>query len=78
MRFGRAHRPRRRKGYVTGYLLSIAWFRRRDQWFAEEQHRKGAIRCEVCRKAGKQRTFELHHVDYDRVTQDAAQQWIAG
>lgn len=58
--------------------LSIAWLRRRDQWFAEEQSRKGTIRCEVCRKAGKRRAFELHHVDYDRVTQDASQQWIAG
>lgn len=78
MRFGRDRRLGRRKGYVQGYLTSIAWFRRRDQWFTEEQKHRGTVRCIICRKSGKPRIFELHHLDYWGVTQDETGAWIAG
>lgn len=77
MRFARRTMSRRR-GYVLGYLRSIAWFRRRDQWFEDEVARHGLVRCIVCRKAGSRRTFELHHLEYTGVTQDARSEWIAG
>jgi len=76
MRFAR-RTARRRRGYVQGYLRSIAWFRRRDQWFADELSRRGVIRCIVCRKAGSRRVLELHHLDYTGVSQDARTEWIA-
>lgn len=54
--------------YRTGYLRSVAWFRRRDAWFAEQVARTGELRCVVCRTVASRRDLELHHLDYSRVT----------
>lgn len=77
MRFGR-RAPRRRKGYVQGYLKSMAWFRRRDQWFVDETARHGSVRCIVCRKSGRPGRLELHHLDYAGVTRNESGRWVAG
>lgn len=77
MRFARRTKSRRR-GYVQGYLRSLAWFRRRDRWFDEEITRRGVARCIVCRKAGSRRTLELHHLDYTGVIQTGPTTWSAG
>lgn len=63
---------------MTGYLTSTAWFRRRDQWFTEEQQRTGELRCTLCQKTATKRQLELHHLDYDGVTQLADGRWVAG
>lgn len=63
---------------MTGYLKSIAWFRRRDRWFEEETRRAGAVRCVICSKRGTKRTLELHHLDYAGVVHTNTGKWIAG
>lgn len=63
---------------MHGYLRDVAWFRRRDAWFTEEQRRHAVIRCIVCTKADTKRHLELHHLDYTGVHQDKHGAWIAG
>ncbi|MBP2437908.1 hypothetical protein [Microbacterium amylolyticum] len=63
---------------MQGYLKSVAWFRRRDRWFVDERRRRGEVRCIICRKAGTNRSLELHHLDYERASQDAHGKWVAG
>jgi hypothetical protein len=58
-------------------LKSVAWFRRRDHWFAEQETRTYELRCVVCGRAATRRQLELHHLDYSRVTAVGAR-WIAG
>lgn len=67
----------RRRSYTHGYLQSVAWFRRRDRWFDEEQARVGVIRCAVCEVELNRRKAELHHVTYERLTKTASG-WHAG
>lgn len=62
---------------MTGYLTSLPWFRRRDQWFADELERAGELRCVVCMKAGTKRDFELHHLSYEGVS-ETPHGWTAG
>jgi len=78
VRYGRDGRRGRRRSYVTGYLKSIPWFRRRDRWFEEETARAGVVRCTICSRRGTKRTLELHHLDYAGVTHTDAGGWIAG
>lgn len=63
---------------MSGYLRSTAWFRRRDQWFAEELVRSGKLRCGVCMKPSKKRELELHHLDYAGVVELPDGEWVAG
>jgi hypothetical protein len=56
----------------------VAWFRRRDEWFAEETRRHGVVRCVVCRRAGTARKLELHHMDYAGVVEHEDGTWTAG
>ncbi|MGC0252153.1 hypothetical protein [Pseudactinotalea sp. Z1748] len=63
---------------MHGYLRDVAWFRRRDAWFVEEQARREQIRCIVCIKADTKRHLELHHLDYTGVRQDDQGRWVAG
>lgn len=64
-------------GYRTGYLRSVAWFRRRDLWFVEQEARTRELRCVVCHTAATRRQLELHHLDYSPVTR-IGDRWIAG
>lgn len=63
--------------YRSGYLRSVPWFRRRDQWFTEQVERTGELRCVVCLLAATHRQLELHHLDYSRVTRGGIR-WVAG
>jgi 5-methylcytosine-specific restriction enzyme A len=63
--------------YRAGYLKSVAWFRRRDHWFDEQESRTTALRCAVCRQPAIRRQLELHHLDYSRVSLDGTR-WSAG
>ncbi len=63
--------------YRSGYLRSVAWFRRRDRWFAEQETRTDELRCVVCGRPATRRRLELHHLDYARVT-SIGTRWIAG
>ncbi len=63
--------------YRSGYLRSVPWFRRRDQWFTEQEARTYELRCVVCGRAATRRQLELHHLDYTRVTLVGAR-WICG
>ena len=63
-----ARKPGSGNRYRTGYLRSMAWFRRRDRWFAEQLARTGELRCVVCWHTATRRELELHHFDYTRVT----------
>lgn len=63
--------------YRTGYLKSVAWFRRRDRWFAEQETRTYELRCVVCGRPATRRQLDLHHLDYTRVT-CIGTRWIAG
>jgi 5-methylcytosine-specific restriction protein A len=63
--------------YRSGYLKSVAWFRRRDHWFAEQETRTYELRCVVCGRPAARRKLELHHLDYSRVTL-LGTRWIAG
>lgn len=59
-----------RKGsieYTQGYLKSVAWFRRRDEWFAKEIEERGGIYCAACTRELSRRKCELHHMSYDGV-----------
>ena len=69
-------RTTRHNTYRTGYLRSIEWFRRRDTWFDIEEQKTTAIMCAVCGATGSHRAFELHHLDYDGVTQ-TPDGWVA-
>jgi 5-methylcytosine-specific restriction protein A len=62
--------------YRLGYLRSVAWFRSRDRWFAEQQNRTAALRCVVCWRAASRRDLELHHLDYGQVIR-SRNGWIA-
>ena len=62
--------------YRVGYLRSVAWFRRRDRWFAEQERRTGILRCVVCWRAASRRDLELHHLDYRHVIR-LRQGWAA-
>lgn len=53
--------------YRTGYLRSVAWFRRRDAWFAEQLARTRVLRCVVCWRTAARHELELHHLDYSMV-----------
>jgi len=69
-------RPARSNTYRTGYLKSVAWFRRGDTWLDLEASRKGTLRCEVCRQPKTRGEIELHHLHYRGVQQvDAV--WVA-
>jgi hypothetical protein len=70
-------RPATGNRYRTGYLRSPAWFRRRDQWFAEQTARTEELRCFVCWQIAARRSLELHHLDYGRVAFDRGR-WRAG
>ena len=74
----RRKRRGKRRGYVHGYLRDVAWFRRRDAWFVEEQATRGLIRCIVCGKADTKTHMELHHLDYSGVHQQEDGTWVAG
>jgi 5-methylcytosine-specific restriction protein A len=63
--------------YRDGYLKSVAWFRRRDHWFTEQENRTYELRCVVCGRTAARRHLELHHLDYSRVTHLGVR-WIAG
>lgn len=63
--------------YRSGYLKSVSWFRRRDQWFTEQATRTTALHCVVCRQPATLRQLELHHLDYSRVTRVGVC-WAAG
>lgn len=63
--------------YRNGYLRSVVWFRRRDQWFTEQKTRTYALRCIVCGGAATRRQLQLHHLDYTRVGY-TVRTWIAG
>jgi 5-methylcytosine-specific restriction protein A len=63
--------------YRVGYLRSVAWFRRRDRWFAEQVTRTGALRCVVCWQIASSRVLELHHLDYSHVAR-VGLRWAAG
>lgn len=78
-RYARKSR-RRRSGrrYVTGYLTSTVWYRRRDKWFSDELARVGHIACAVCMKQSPKRELELHHLDYTGVIEKTEGGWIAG
>jgi 5-methylcytosine-specific restriction protein A len=67
-----ARNPRAERRYRIGYLRSVAWFRRRDRWFAEQAHRTGALRCVVCWRAASRRDLELHHLNYRNVNRVGA------
>jgi len=62
-----ARKPSTGDRYRDGYLRSVAWFRRRDAWFAEQLARTGQLRCVVCWRTATRRELELHHLDYTRV-----------
>ncbi|OJX65486.1 MAG: hypothetical protein BGO95_10485 [Micrococcales bacterium 73-13] len=72
-----ARRPATGNGYRTGYLRSVAWFRRRDAWFAEQLARTGVLRCVVCWQGAARRDLELHHLDYSLVVR-TRHGWDAG
>lgn len=63
--------------YRSGYLKSVPWFRRRDQWFAEQESRTHELRCVVCGRPATRRELELHHLNYTRVAL-VGDRWIAG
>ena len=63
--------------YRSGYLKSVAWFRRRDQWFAEQETRTFELRCVVRGRAASRCKLELPHLDYTRVICIGGR-WIAG
>jgi 5-methylcytosine-specific restriction enzyme A len=63
--------------YRTGYLTSAQWFRRRDQWFGEQEARTDTLRCMGCGRAATRRQLELHHLDYSRVTR-IDDKWTSG
>ncbi len=63
--------------YRTGYLRSVPWFRRRDQWFTEQVDRTAQLRCVVCRLPASRRQLELHHLDYARVAR-TGNLWASG
>lgn len=71
-------RRRAERRYVTDYLRSISWYRRRDQWFEDEQQRTGGLECAVCMKPSRKRDLELHHLDYSGVVEKRQGGWIAG
>lgn len=71
-----ARTPRSSTRYRVGYLRSVAWFRRRDRWFAEQKLRTREIRCVVCWRAASRRDLELHHLDYRQVVR-LRQGWAA-
>lgn len=71
-----ARKPRATARYRVGYLRSVAWFRRRDRWFAEQELRTGVIRCVVCWRTAARRDLELHHLDYRQVV-GLRQGWAA-
>ncbi|MEN2742672.1 hypothetical protein ABCS02_33270 [Microbacterium sp. X-17] len=62
-------RPARANTYRTRYLHSPAWFARRDRWFTEEHARAGEVRCALCLGIGSTHNLELHHLDYNGVSQ---------
>ena len=64
------------RGYRSGYLRSVPWFRRRDSWFAQAAA-TGELACAAFHRAGVPREFELHHITYAGVVQDGTR-WIAG
>lgn len=53
--------------YIQGYLKSVAWFRRRDEWFAKELEERGGIYCAACTRQLSRRQSELHHMSYQGV-----------
>lgn len=63
--------------YRTGYLKSGVWFARRDRWFAEEEARRGQVRCAITGQPGTKHTLQLHHLDYAGVRWSGTT-WIAG
>jgi len=69
-------RSGRANTYRTGYLKSVAWFRRRNEWFDMELSLKGTLQCEVCEHRYKRAELQLHHLDY-RGAQRTEGAWIA-
>lgn len=72
-----ARKPASGNRYRSGYLRSVAWFRRRDAWFAEQLSRTGVLRCVVCWQPAGRRELELHHLDYSGVAR-SWRGWHAG
>ena len=70
-------KPAGGNSYRGGYLRSVAWFRRRDAWFAEQEVRTGQLRCILCWQTATRRELQLHHLDYARVTRHGLR-WVSG
>lgn len=72
-----SNRRRGSRRYQSGYLRSVAWFRRRDAWFLEETKRRGCLVCAGCDRLDVKGRLELHHSSYDGVLEDARGVWVA-
>lgn len=71
-----SRKPAAWNGYRGGYLRSPAWFARRDAGFRRRRGPGHPIVCAICLQPGTDRTLQLHHADYEDVTQDGGQ-WNA-
>ena len=50
------------------YMSSPAWWKRRKQWFADEQARTGyPVTCAGCRKQLTEGSCDMHHTTYVRL-----------
>ncbi|WP_181954249.1 hypothetical protein [Kocuria coralli] len=58
-----------------GYLRSGAWFRRRRAWFTAVKDSGREAVCQVC---GTTQRLDLHHMNYDGVSQTPTGAWVSG
>ena len=73
--YGLRRRRRSRKpgweSYVAqraGYMRSAAWFRRRKQWFIDEEERCGRqVECPGCGRPLWPSSSDMHHATYERM-----------
>lgn len=62
------------QAYQSGYLRSGAWFRRRRAWFSTVEASGRQVVCQVC---GTTKRLDLHHMNYEGVSQNPSGVWVA-
>lgn len=65
-------REQHRQRYAA-YMVSPAWFARREKWYTEEKQRIGLphVPCRGCGSIWTLKKGDLHHIDYARLGNEA-------
>lgn len=70
-------KPLRAQAYRSTFLVSRAWFARRDEWFATQAACAQPLICSGCGRPATKKQLELHHVDYAGVSRRDDGRWVA-